>query len=242
MGENASYIIFGTDKISFELRAKKRSSQSITIKVKPDCQVVVLAPPSATSHEIITAVNQQAHWVHHQLKKFQDQQKHMPPRQYISGECHYYLGEKYVLKITDEPAVRPQVKLSQDCLYVISPREKKHAQQLLLDWYKKKAHEVFNHRLDFLIPHVAWVKERPNLRLRAMRSRWGSCSAKGDITLNTHLVKAPWTCIDYVILHELCHLAEHNHSHRFYRLLNDVCPNWKQTKSYLDQATGLYLT
>lgn len=242
MSIDTNYITFGVDKIPFELRAKKRNCQSITIKVKPDCQVVVLAPPQASSDEIIVAVNKRARWVHNKLQLFKSQQESIAPRQYISGESHYYLGKQYVLKVIDEPDITPQVKLLRGCLHLISPREKKYAQQLLLKWYKEKANEVFNRRLDFLMPNLTWVKERPDIRLRAMRSRWGSCSAKGKIALNIHLVKAPLICIDYVILHELCHIAEHNHSQKFYRLLDKVCPNWKQTKACLDRSASLYLT
>src|SRR5690554_7939176 len=69
----------------------------------------------------------------------------------------------------------------------------------------------------------------------AMKKQWGSCSNKGNLMLNPHLVKAPKECIDYVILHELCHIAEHNHSERFWRLLTQVMPNWKEVKAKLDE-------
>ncbi|MEJ2632642.1 MAG: M48 family metallopeptidase [Acidihalobacter sp.] len=64
------------------------------------------------------------------------------------------------------------------------------------------------------------------MRLLAMKTQWGSCSPRGTLTMNPHLVKAPRECIDYVLLHELCHLAEHNHSDRFYRLMGQVMPRW----------------
>ncbi|MDI9819342.1 MULTISPECIES: M48 family metallopeptidase [unclassified Legionella] len=242
MPADIPYITFGDDKIPFELQAKKRQSRRITIKVKADCRVVVSAPPSAARDEIIVAVNKRARWVHNKLQWFKNQQEVISPRQYISGESHYYLGKEYILKVIDEPDMTPQVKLSDDYLQVISPREKKNSQQLLSSWYREKADEIFNCRLALLLPETTWVRVYPDIRLRAMRSRWGSCSAKGKITLNTHLIKAPLACIDYVILHELCHIAEHNHSHKFYRLLDKVSPDWRQAKSYLDKTASLYLT
>ncbi|MNI90038.1 WLM domain protein [compost metagenome] len=75
-----------------------------------------------------------------------------------------------------------------------------------------------------------------------MQTQWGSCSPKGRITLNPHLVKTPRECIDYVILHELCHIAEHNHSERFYRLLTQVMPNWEKVKARLDGMAALVLS
>ena len=74
-----------------------------------------------------------------------------------------------------------------------------------------------------------------------MKKQWGICSTKGNLILNPHLVKAPKECIDYVILHELCHIAEHNHSERFWRLLTQVMPNWKEVKAKLDGMAELYL-
>ena len=75
----------------------------------------------------------------------------------------------------------------------------------------------------------------------AMTKQWGSCSTKGNLMLNPHLVKAPKEYIDYVILHELCHIAEHNHSERFWRLLTQVMPNWKEVKAKLDGMAEMYL-
>lgn len=73
---------------------------------------------------------------------------------------------------------------------------------------------------------------------RCRRTLWGSCSASGKITLNPQLVKAPRDCIDYVILHECCHLMEHNHSERFYRLMGQVMPEWEDVKKRLDGLVG----
>ncbi|WP_131778540.1 M48 family metallopeptidase [Legionella bozemanae] len=241
MSTDTSYITFGIDKIPFELRAKRQKSHRITIKVKPDCQVIVFAPPSATHDEIIVAVNKRAKWVHNKLRVFKSQQDYITPRQYISGESHYYLGKKYVLKLIDAPGVKPQVKLLRGQLQIIESTSTKHRQQLLTDWYKQKAFDIFSQRLELLLSIVPWVKERPSIHLRAMRTRWGNCSIKGKITLNTHLIKASIACIDYVILHELCHIAEHNHSNKFYRLLNQISPDWKKIKALLDQKASLYL-
>lgn len=241
MSTDATYITFGIDKIPFELRPKSQESNRITIKVKPDCQVIVFAPPSATHDEIIVAVNKRAKWVYNKLRIFRAQQEYITPRQYISGESHYYLGKKYLLKVIDDSKTKPEVKLVRGQLQIIAARNIEHRRQLLSDWYKQKAFEVFSKRLDQLLLTASWIKEPPSINLRAMRSRWGSCAVNGKITLNTHLIKAPIACIDYVILHELCHHSEHNHSAKFYRLLNQVSPNWKQVKQYLDKAANLYL-
>ena len=142
----------------------------------------------------------------------------------------------------EDPDSKPQVKLLRGKLEV-TLRQKNAAkvEQLLSDWYKVRAKEVFAKRLDVLLEQTLWVTERPPLRMLTMHTQWGSCSPQGRLTLNSHLVKAPRECIDYVILHELCHLAEHNHSERFYRLLSQVMPSWEEVKARLDARAGYYV-
>ena len=92
-----------------------------------------------------------------------------------------------------------------------------------------------------MLPKATWVQGIPSFRIMTMKKQWGSCSRQGQLMLNPHLVKASKECIDYVILHELCHIAEHNHSEKFWRLLNQVMPNWKEVKARLDDMAELYL-
>ena len=94
--------------------------------------------------------------------------------------------------------------------------------------------QVFAKRLGMVLEQALWVESRPSFRILTMQTQWGSCSPRGQLTLNPHLVKAPNACIDYVIVHELCHLAEHNHSKRFYMLLGQVMPDWERVKMRLD--------
>ena len=89
-----------------------------------------------------------------------------------------------------------------------------------------------------LIKPLPWVNDNLPLRYRFMKKRWGSCSARGQITLNPHLIKSHPQCIDYVILHELCHLKELNHSPRFYALMDKYMPQWRDLKTQLNEMSG----
>ena len=160
----------------------------------------------------------------------------------MSGESHFYLGRRYLLKVREDSKCTPEVKLLRGVLEVnariISPEKIK---SLLFDWYKARAREVIDRRLDEVISQTLWVKEKPPIRLLSMQTQWGSCSPNGQLTLNPHLVKAPRECIDYVLLHELCHIAEHNHSENFYRLMKQVMPHWEKVKERLDGMAYFYL-
>jgi len=100
---------------------------------------------------------------------------------------------------------------------------------------------VFGTRLEAIGGSLRWVRTAPTLRLQTMKVQWGSCSPAGRLTLNPHLVKAPRECIDYVLLHELCHLKEHNHARRFYQLLDMHMPRWQQRKARLDSMAEILL-
>ena len=102
-------------------------------------------------------------------------------------------------------------------------------------WYKHNATRIYQERLLALLPQVDWVTDCPSFKVMSMQKQWGSCSAKETLMLNPHLVKAPKECIDF------CHIAELNHSERFWRLLAQVMPHYKEVKSRLDEMAELYL-
>lgn len=228
--------------IEVERAARTRAVSRILIKVDPDCRVRVSAPETACDAEVLRALKLRGRWIYTQLRAFRSQQAQVRKRQYISGESYFYLGKRYVLKVQEAPEAVQQVRLLGGQLQVSVRRlAPEKVRELLLQWYKARAREVFSRRLEAVLPHALWVREKPPLRLLSMQTQWGSCSPAGRITLNPHLVKAPSECIDYVLLHELCHLAEHNHSERFYRLLHQVMPHWEKTKQRLDNNAAAFL-
>lgn len=230
---------YGDEFIRFERIKRPLVSHKILIKVHPDCRVVVSAPSDADDETVLTAVKKRSRWIYQQLRDFRQQLEHVTVRQYISGESHYYLGKQYLLKVQVSPDTRQIVKLSRGKLDVlVQSQNPAKVQQLLADWYKTRAKEVFAKRLDVMLEQALWVSNKPPLRILTMQTQWGSCSPQGRLTLNPHLVKAPRECIDYVILHELCHIAEHNHSEKFYRLMEQVMPNWQKVKTRLDDMAS----
>jgi hypothetical protein len=267
MTENGDFY-YGQDKIHYEvvrkkvknkpesdkLIAKKTKPRKVVIKVHPDQRVVATAPVDASEEIIHDAIMKRARWIWQSLQDFTKQKNHVLPKRYVSGETQFYLGRRYVLKvITDAEAndgINSTVKLSRGKLNVelsqsdstLNIEERTAIVKSLIDeWYKTKAKLIFIERLEAVILKAAWVTDTPAFRLLAMKKQWGSCSVKGNLILNPHLVKAPKECIDYVILHELCHIAEHNHSEHFWRLLTQVMPNWKEVKARLDGMAELYL-
>lgn len=230
-----SYIMYGGERIEFSRVPRQSVRPRVMIKVHPDCHVVVHAPPEAPGDDVCDAVKKRARWIHTQIRRFRAQLEHVSPRCFRSGESHYYLGKQYMLKVVEAPRNQQQVKLLRGQIKVtVRAKSEARVKALVFTWYKVRAREVFHRRLDAMLEQTLWITERPHIRLLSMKTQWGSCSPHGTLTLNPHLVKAPRECIDYVILHELCHIAEHNHSDKFYRLMRQVMPRWEQTKEKLD--------
>jgi predicted metal-dependent hydrolase len=105
-------------------------------------------------------------------------------------------------------------------------------------WYESHATNVFRRRLELCLEKAVWVERAPAIQVSWMRQQWGNCTPEGDLNLNVALVRASIRQIDYVISHELCHVAEHNHSPRFYELLGGLLPDWKRIKHQLDERWG----
>ena len=231
---NANYSLqYGATRIEYSLLYAKR--KTLAIHVKPDRTVQVKAPMGTALTDIEAVVRKRANWILRHQRQFASYPSPTPPRQYVSGETHRYLGRQYRLKVIE--AEKEWVKLSRGYLHVWTANKDDTARvkQLLDDWYQRQAVRVFQERLDACYPRVKRLGiPYPPLTIRTLKSRWGSCSPVGKITLNLKLIQTPKECIDYVVFHELCHLQEHNHGRGYYQLLGQVCPDWKERKAQLN--------
>lgn len=208
--------------------------KTLGIKVYPDTSVKVFAPIDTDLPIIEHHLKAKRKWIEKQQRSFQTYLPKTPPRQYIGGESFLYLGKQYMLKI--EPSTAEEVKLYQGRFVVktLNP-EATHIKKLLQQWYIARATILFNKLFEeqfYLFKRFGL--EKPILQIKKMEKRWGSCTPQQKIILNPELIKAPIVCINYVILHELCHLVHHNHSQAFYRLLESFMPDWRKYKQLLE--------
>lgn len=235
-------IRYGDARITFAIHFVPKPRRRITIHMLPDGSVRVDAPEEATPELVIAAVRRRARWLWNELEARRERCLHVLPREYVSGESHFYLGRRHMLKVELAEKRDTGVKLLRGKLVVAVPRrDSMVVRSLLEDWYRQRAREVFGRRLDELAPQLTWLSVVPSFRLLNMRTQWGSCSPSGELVLNPQLVKAPRVCVDYVIYHELCHLREHNHSPEYYRLLESVMPDWASHKQLLDSVAEVLL-
>ena len=208
--------------------------KTLGIKVYPDTSVKVFAPIDTPLEVIALHVEAKSRWIKKQQAIFETYLPKLPPRQYVGGETFWYLGRQYMLKIEEseeEVVIFYQGRLVVKTLNPSSEQVK----ALLQTWYRTRAKIVL--RQLFSQQFVLFNRfqlEKPTLVIKPMEKRWGSCTTGGKILLNVELIKAPVSCITYVILHELCHLVHHNHSGAFYSLLESFMPDWRRWKQLLE--------
>lgn len=228
---------YGSAVIEYTLLWSNRRVLSISVDING---VTVAAPEGEALETVDQRVKRRARWILRQQRRFAAFKPVTPPRLYIGGETHRYLGRQYRLKI-DAATDEERVRLHAGRIRVEShrPGDTTHTRELLETWFRQRAREVLHERFLALASFAVRLGVgMPPLRICTMTKRWGSLTPSGRVLLNDRLIAANRDCIDYVILHELCHIAEPNHSPRFYRLLSRHMPDWKVRKSRLDDLSA----
>ena len=219
-------------KSSFDVSVQFSERKTLAISVMPDCSVVAVAPIQTPLETVCQRVKKRARWIKKQLLYFDQFQPRTPPRQFVSGETHLFLGRQYQLKI--QVGSPNQVKLKGRYFWVTCAEGlPSQAERKMSYWYEQRAHIIFEKRLSLCLKNFPKIR-RPNLILKSFKKRWGGMSKDGKLTLNIDLVRAPLECIDYVIVHELCHIEYPHHGSEFWTLLRQKLPNWKKQKNRLE--------
>ncbi|AFL96343.1 M48 family metallopeptidase [Ornithobacterium rhinotracheale] len=225
-------IIYGKSIIEFSISYSDRKTLGIT--VNPDLSVNIKAPLNSKKEDIFKIVEKRVPWILEQKRFFLSFEPRRTEYLYKSGETHYYLGRQYLLKIVEGKAEDVFYK-GRYLLIETNDKSPLNIKKLLDRWYRDRAKIKFAEIAEPLIQQFKKYEVEPNnLYIQNMKFRWGSCSAKGNIILNPELIKAPKPCIEYVIIHELCHLIHQNHSKAFFQLQSREMPDWEKWKGKLE--------
>ena len=229
--------------INYEISHRPRVTRRIHLEINNTGDLRVVAPRRMSRRAIHKMLQQRVGHVARFLIKARERQRDLPEYFYISGEKHLFMGRCYPLEILQRQSKRGTVSLADDRILMMVPETTQDkVRNTLENWYRQRAQQHFAERLTVYSQAAPWTAgESPPMRLRRMKRTWGSCSSKGVITLNPHLVKAPAECIDYVIAHEVCHLREHNHGKEFYVLQEQLYPGWRDAKARLVDKGHIYL-
>lgn len=204
--------------------------RSVTAKICKDGTIEVRAPLLYGVDDMTKFLQQHWRWLTNHYDKVVEKAKNQN-KLYVSGETHYYLGEKYELKVVISNLNSVKIVGNQ---LIVSCKDAKSAETVLKDWYRKMAVEKLNELLPQIVESFRKYNVSPRkFTVRDMKSRWGSCSRQGNISLNLQLIKLNENCIRQVIVHEMCHLVYFDHQAGFYSLMEKEFPEWKKWKSEL---------
>jgi len=226
---------FHHQNLTLEYFLQREKCESLQATVLPSRTLVLKVPIEATEKRIEEFLKRKARWILKQ-QRFFGQFKAQASKSYVSGETFRYRGRSYKLLIkktneNDSISLQPGI-LS---LRSTAPKERRHNEALLREWYRERARMIFSERLSICFTNFQANKPAPDLFVRQMSRRWGSYSPKSHrISLNQDLIQATTPQIDYVLTHELCHMTHEKHNKAFYRLLEAKLPQWKKLKAGLE--------
>ncbi|MBL7138296.1 MAG: M48 family metallopeptidase [Bacteroidales bacterium] len=230
-------VQYGKTSISYTLSRSKR--KTLAIEVHPDLRVKVIAPNNASLDSIEEKLIKRGSWIIKQRRYFESFLPRTPRREYVSGETHLYLGRRYVLKVKNTDKSEVKLKGGQLLVSISKRAINTTARDVLAGWYKSHAEKILTKHLQENVKLFrSFSIKEPPLIIKRMKKRWGSLTSTKKLILNPELIKAPVKCIDYVILHELCHLLHPHHGKEFLQLREIIMPDWKRWKERLEQISA----
>lgn len=218
-------IVINGKTISYIIEYSRR--RSVGLHIDDESRVVVRMPKGFSVEYAEDILRRHFRWIEKHLEAKRD----VPVKSFCNGEMHYYLGNQYPLKISQGEI--NSIEFTGEA-FLIQCVDTDDVADILQFFYRKKAEKIFQKILDSVAPNFAkYGVSYTKMSVRKMRTRWGSCSNRGAISLNLELIKLPENCIRQVIVHEMCHLIYFNHSEKFYDLMNAEMPDWREWKKKL---------
>lgn len=208
-------------------RISYSNRKTLSIIVERDRSLLVRAPRNMPAEQIQQLVDEKKLWIY---EKIRHPQKYPPTpvkKEFTTGETILYLGRNYRLEITDDTTDGIQF----DSRFYISRRQKSHAAELFQAWYMERAREKLLRRIRHFAETMGVKYKR--LLISDLKYRWASCTPKNNLNFNWRIIKAPMNVVDYLIVHELAHLLEPNHTAKFWNIIAVQVPEYEKPKKWL---------
>jgi len=211
------------------VRSKRKT---IALQITDNASLIVKAPNYVTEETIKNVVIKHLDWIERKRTIILTRDPKFVKKEFVNGEGFMYLGKSYKLKIIQN---QKEPLLFEDNYFFISEEYQPNARELFIDWYKKKAYEKISERVEWYAKKRGFVYNKINIT--DANKRWGSCSSKGNLNFSWRLIMAPLPAIDHVVVHELVHLVEKNHTKSFWNKVKMLMPHYKAQEDWL-KANG----
>jgi predicted metal-dependent hydrolase len=225
-------IVLDGRVVSYTIKRSDRAKHT-RLEVREGTGLTVVVPRSYRLGKIDELLKGKARWILRNLARHVWEKPLSTARELRSGDTVPYLGRELRVVECQAFGCALSANLTQNELVVSRESDRERLDLLLERWYRAQAVEVIKQRVDRLVTRLGLSYRR--IIIRGQRTRWGSCSPKGNLSFNWRLIMAPEPVIDYVIVHEVTHLKELSHSKRFWKLVAEECPGWREHRKWLDE-------
>jgi predicted metal-dependent hydrolase len=230
-------ITYGSE--TFEYRVEKKKRKTLGIKITNDGEVIVTAPLGVGESIIYDIVKKKASWIVEKLRHINEMKNELNNEEFIDGRKVEFLGQAYMLSIFRNSSIKNNsVSLNGDNITVCikSSHNGDISEAIkcsLINWLKEQAKIKLVERTKYYGEKTGLMPN--NIRVKEQKTLWGSCSGKNNINYNWKLIMAPPRVLDYVVVHELCHLRQRDHSKKFWELVEEVMPDYKELRKWLKE-------
>jgi predicted metal-dependent hydrolase len=217
-------------ELHYEVMRSRKRKRTISLQVKANGTAIVYAPHRTPVPEIDRFVREKRSWLWKKIRETEEKKKEIRTKKYVNGEIFFFLGQPYPLTIS--AAAPGRDRLTFRCgQFVLAEESACQGRELFVDWYRKSAEEYIGGRVDHFSRTLNLVAK--GVRISKARCRWGSCSQDNHLHFSWRLIMAPCSVIDYLVVHELAHVQEKNHSVRFWNLVRNTITDYKKQRIWL---------
>ncbi|HLR35929.1 MAG TPA: SprT family zinc-dependent metalloprotease [Tissierellales bacterium] len=222
---------YGTKTIEFKVEYRDR--KTLEIGIEPPDNIRVRAPKYLTDKEVLKIVKSKGKWITQKLFELKDVEYIKREKEYVNGESFMYLGRNYSLEIIENSDInKPKVKLYQSKFYIeTNTKDESKLKEAMELWYREKTLEKIMEKIEYFQPY--FNVEPNSIKVKEQKKRWGSCNSNRDLMFNWRCSMAPSNVLDYIVVHEMCHMVHLNHSKNFWALVESIIPDYRKRKEWL---------
>lgn len=228
-------IKLGDTEINYRIIISNR--KTISLIIDPEKGLLVRAPERVTYRQIEQIVREKSNWIirkQEEIKRIRSEVE----KEFVAGEKLPFQGEIYEIEVMESGEIKSVTVSLEDGIFLIKvphdlkgDNRKEEIKRRLVEWYKKEARSKYKERVEHYRKKLGVSYNK--IFIRDQKTRWGSCSSKGNLNFNWRLIMAPLSIMDYIVVHELVHLIHPNHSRDFWKLVESVIPDYKEKKQWL---------
>jgi predicted metal-dependent hydrolase len=234
LGDDMIHTYLG-ETIRFDIKYKNRAS--IGISIDGYGNIVVLAPKKTSDERVIQVLEVNWDQIQTKLKEMQNRMNGPLEKVYENNESFLYLGNTYPIQIVQDITItQERVEFENEALHIyVQHQDKEKIKQLLKRYYYQRSKALVEERVSF---YQSNFKTKPrSIRITDSKTNWGTCDSNFQLTFNWRLAMAPLEVIDYVVVHEMCHMVHLNHDRSFWRLVGKLMPDYKEKENWLAMSS-----